>query len=114
MNKSLDRRLKRVYKNQFEKRINKLIENSFDYCVIESKKIYDETQPYSQLTIEDLRTKFKNLLKLFIGSSSILTLTTKSRMIIILNKIYTSVSFRYNYIRNNLNIFMKNLCLINN
>ena len=61
MNKSLDRRLKRVYKNQFEKRINKLIENSFDYCVIESKKIYDETQPYSQLTIEDLRTKFKNL-----------------------------------------------------
>ena len=39
MNKSLDRRLKRVYKNQFEKRINKLIENSFDYCVIESKKI---------------------------------------------------------------------------
>lgn len=61
MNKSLDRRLKRVYKNQFEKRINKLIENSFDYCVIESKKIYNETQPYSQLTIEDLRTKFKNL-----------------------------------------------------
>ena len=61
MNKSLDRRLKRVYKNQFEKRINKLIENSFDYCVIESKKIYDETQPYSQLTIEDLRKKFKNL-----------------------------------------------------
>jgi hypothetical protein len=61
MNKSLDRRLKRVYKNQFEKRINKLIENSFDYCVIESKKIYDETQPYSQLTIEDLRIKFKNL-----------------------------------------------------
>jgi len=61
MNKSLDRRLKRIYKNQFEKRINKLIENSFDYCVIESKKIYDETQPYSQLTIEDLRTKFKNL-----------------------------------------------------
>ena len=61
MNKSLDRRLKRVYKNQFEKRINKLIENSFDYCVIESKRIYDETQPYSQLTIEDLRTKFKNL-----------------------------------------------------
>lgn len=61
MNKSLDRRLKRVYKNQFEKRINKLIENSFDYCVIESKNIYDETQPYSQLTIEDLRTKFKNL-----------------------------------------------------
>tara|TARA_B100000768_G_C11128087_1_gene310520 strand:+ start:370 stop:672 length:303 start_codon:yes stop_codon:yes gene_type:complete len=61
MNKSLDRRLKRVYKNQFEKRINKLIENSFDYCVIESKKIYDETQPYSQLTIEELRTKFKNL-----------------------------------------------------
>lgn len=61
MNKSLDRRLKRVYKNQFEKRINKLIENSFDYCVIESKKIYNETQPYSQLTIEDLRIKFKNL-----------------------------------------------------
>ena len=61
MNKSLDRILKRVYKNQFEKRINKLIENSFDYCVIESKKIYDETQPYSQLTIEDLRKKFKNL-----------------------------------------------------
>lgn len=59
MNKSLERRDRINGKKYFDKRISSLIEKSFEYCVVESYKIFKETKS-SGYDIDHLRWKFKN------------------------------------------------------
>lgn len=59
MNKSLELRERINGKKYFDKRISTLIEKSFEYCIVESYKIFIETKS-SGYDIDHLRWKFKN------------------------------------------------------